>query len=74
MRFDNASPKTSRKVQIIACETIEISSTHYFWTSNFDEALFLSQLTQERVIYFKRKPYDVVNACSKVLRLERFLS
>ena len=34
-------------------------SRHFFWTSRFNMAQFRSQLRQERVIYFKRKPYNV---------------
>ena len=30
---------------------------HFFWTSNFDGSPFLGQLSWERVIYLKKKPY-----------------
>ena len=40
------------------------SKTHllgtFFWTSNFTGSPFPGQLRQERVIYLKRKPYNVL--------------
>ena len=35
-------------------------SRHFFWTSRFNSLQFQSQLRQERVIYLKRKPYNVL--------------
>ena len=32
---------------------------YFFWTLNFDGSPFSGQLRQERVIYLKRKPYNV---------------
>ena len=32
---------------------------YFFWTSNFDGLPFSGQLRQERVIYLKRKPYNL---------------
>ena len=34
-------------------------SRHFFWTSRFNSSQFQSQLRWERVIYLKRKPYNV---------------
>ena len=35
------------------------NSNRFFWTLNFDGSPFLGQLRYEKVIYLKRKPYNV---------------
>ena len=61
-----ASPKNGRKIQIIACETskLYLLQTFLFWTSFYDNSLFLSPLTKKRVIYLKRKLCLIVNEYS----------
>ena len=65
-----ASSKNGRKIQIIARETskIHLHQIFLFWTFNFDDSPFLSQLTQERGIYLKRKLCIVANECSFEIR------
>ena len=43
---------------------MHLLQTFLFWTLNFDDFLFLSQLTQERVVYLKRKLCIDTNECS----------
>ena len=52
--------------QIVACETSKkhLFQTFLFWTSNFEDSPFLSQFTQKRVLYLKRKLCVVANECS----------
>ena len=61
-----ASPKNGRNTQMIACETSKMDplQTFLFWTLNFDNSPFLSQLTKEKVTYLKRKLSIVANECS----------
>ena len=60
-----ASSKNGGKIQIIARETskMHLLQIFLFWTFNFDDSPFLSQLTQERGIYLKRKLCIVANEC-----------
>ena len=43
---------------------MHLLQTFLFWTSNFDDSPFLSQLTKERVMYLKRKLCIVKNYLS----------
>ena len=63
-------PKNGGKIQIIACEIskMHLLQTFLFWTSNFDDPPFLSQLTKERVMYLKRKLCIVANEISFEIR------
>ena len=61
-----ASPKNGGKFQIISHETSKmyLLQTSLYWTWNFDESPILVLLTQEEVIYLKRKLCVVANECS----------
>ena len=52
-----ASPKNGGKIQIISHETskMHLLQASLFWTWNFDESPILGLLTQEEVIYLKKK-------------------
>ena len=60
------SPKNGGKIQIISREINKMHplKTLLFWTSNFDNSQFLSQLTQERVVNLKSKLCRVANKLS----------
>ena len=42
---------------------MHLLQTFLFWTLNFDNSPFLSQLTMERGIYLKRKLCTIANEC-----------
>ena len=54
----NQSLKSRKKVQIIMIYVVKCMFLQsFFWTLNFDEWPFLSQLKYEKVVYLKRKSY-----------------
>ena len=52
--------KSKKSVQIMMIYVVKCTYFRiFFWTSKCDSSPFLGQLRQEKVIYLKRKPYNV---------------